>query len=397
VQRLRVLAVTAVVLAGLAVAAPAAAFSPPELFVRMQPWETHEPVGDWLPLASAPALEYVGGYEIGYRLQASGEPNQLQRVALAVTGVPDGQPSQPYNATPYCVTRTGAPGDIVAAGPELQFEGDGAYGVKVSVGPSAGGGSGCLSGESSTGSFTVVARSVPSLVGSPLSFRTTPAAEPFVGLRATAPPGGLADIRCALDATVAADGTVSGPVVVPENPGPDEVRGSMSEDAFPRPGVWTCVARAAAEGVDDSFSRAVYGGSWSAPLRFDVRSDFRRKSGRIDRTRARRPRFTFTAEWPAFATGGRATITLFRVTGCRDRDFRLRRVARIRGRFGARRAQVSLRRPHKPGYYIGRFAFGGTRFLRASTDPVPMFLVASRRSFGFAGRFARCPGYLPPS
>jgi hypothetical protein len=394
----RLLVATAGILAGLLAAAPAgAAFSPPELFVRPQPWETHEPVGDWVPLASAPALDYVGGYEIGYRLQDSGEANQLQRVALTVTGVPDGQPTQPYNATPFCVTRIGTPGDIVPAGPELQFEGDGAYGVKVSVGPSAGGASGCLSGPSSTGGFTVVARSVPSLVGSPQSFRATPPDEPFVGVRSTSPPGGRGDIRCALDATVAGDGSVSGPVVVPEDSGPDDVRSSMAEDGFPRPGVWTCVARAAAEGLDESFSRAVFGGSWSAPLRFDVRSDFRRRSGRLDRTRARRPRFTFTAEWPAFAAGGRATITLFRVTGCNDREFRLRRSARFRGRFGARNARVSLRRPRKPGYYIGRFAFGGTRFLRASADPAPMFLVATRRKFGFAGRFARCPGYAPPS
>ena len=390
---MRLLAVTAGILAGLFAAAPAgAAFSPPELFVRPQPWDTHEPVGDWMPLASAPALDYVGGYEIGYRLQASGEPSQLQRVALTVTGVPDGQPTQPHNATPFCVTRVGTPGDIVAAGPELQFEGNGAYGVKVSVGPSGGGSSGCLSGPSSTGSFTVVSRSVPSLVGSPLSFRATPPAEPFVGVQSTAPPGGRGDIRCALDATVAGDGSVSGPVLAPDG---DEVRSSMAEDNFPRPGVWTCVARASAEGLDDSFSRAAFGGTWSAPLRFDVRSDFRRKTGRLDRTRARRPRFTFTAEWPAFAAGGRATITVYRVTGCNGLDYRLRRTARFRGRFGARRAQVAIKRPRKPGYYAGRFAFGGTRFLRASADPRPVYLVAKRRSFGFARSLPRCPGYSP--
>ena len=91
----RVLAVAAGILASLTGAAPAAAFEPPELFVRMQPWDTHEPVGDWMPLASAPSLAYVGGYEIGYRLQASGEPNQLQRVALRIAGVPDGQRRSP--------------------------------------------------------------------------------------------------------------------------------------------------------------------------------------------------------------------------------------------------------------------------------------------------------------
>jgi hypothetical protein len=392
VQRLRLLAATAGVLASLAGAAPAAAqFAAPELFVRAQTWDTHEPAGDWLPLASAPSIAYVGGFEIGYRLQASGEPNQLQRVALRVAGVPDGQPSQPYNAEPYCVTTIGTPGDIVAAGPELQFEGDGPYAVTVSVGPSAGGPSGCLSGPSTTAGFTVVARASPQLFGSPFSFRAKPpGTSGFIGVRAGPdPPGGEADVRCALDATVQPDGSVAGRATAPEeNDG--HASPSLSEDAFSRPGAWTCVARASAEGVDAEFSSTLFGGTWSAPITFDVRSDFRRRSGRIDRTRARRPRFTFTAEYPAEAAGGKVTITLFRVTGCDGLAFRLRRVARFRGNFGATRARIALKRPKK-GYYLGRFAFGGTRFLRASSDPAPMFLSASKRSFGYARRFARCP------
>ena len=388
-KRLRALAVTAGSLAALASAAPASALSPPELFVRMQPWTTHEPVSDWIPLASAPALEYLGGYEIGYRLQASGEPSNLQRVALTVAGVPDGQPSQPYNAQPYCVNRTGTPGEIVAAGPELQFEGEGAYAVTVSVGPGGNDSAGCLSGPSATGSFSAGARVAPALAGSPLSFRAVPAREAFVGVRAADPPGGQADIRCALDATVRPDGSVTGAAVAPSEDG--DFHPSVSEEAFGRPGVWTCVARGSAMGVDESFEETLFGGRWSAPLAFDVRSDFRRRSGRIARPRARRARFTFTAEWPAFATGGRVTVTLLRVTGCNDREFRLRRVGRHRARFGARRVRVAVPRPRKPGYYLGRFAFGGTRFLRASVDPAPMFLVASRRSFGYARTFARCP------
>jgi hypothetical protein len=93
VKRLCVLAV----LAGLLVTAPpaAAAFTAPELFVRQQRWDTHEDTGPWLPLASAPAINFLGGYEIGVWLQNSGEPNNLQRVALQVTGAPDGTPTQP--------------------------------------------------------------------------------------------------------------------------------------------------------------------------------------------------------------------------------------------------------------------------------------------------------------
>jgi hypothetical protein len=43
-------------------AASAAAFTAPELFVRMQPWDTHESVSGWIPLASAPTVNYLGGF-----------------------------------------------------------------------------------------------------------------------------------------------------------------------------------------------------------------------------------------------------------------------------------------------------------------------------------------------
>jgi hypothetical protein len=82
---------------------------------------------------------------------------------------------------------------------------------------------------------------------------------------------------------------------------------------------------------------------------------------------------------------------MFRVTGCNGLSYRLRRVARFRGSFGATRARITFKRPKK-GYYLGRFAFGGTHFLRASSDPAPMFLSASRRSFGYARSFPRCTG-----
>src|SRR5262245_25847542 len=99
-----------------------------------------------MPPAAAPAVHYLGGHEIGYKLQVGG----FQTAALTITGVPDGMPTQPAN-DPYCVGRNGTAGDIVAAGPELQFEGSGAYTVKVSVAVTGD----CLTaGESSTGSFS---------------------------------------------------------------------------------------------------------------------------------------------------------------------------------------------------------------------------------------------------
>ena len=154
-----------------------------------------------MPLAAAPAINFLGGYEVGFKLQDSGEPNNLQRIALQVTGVPDGTPTQPGNASPYCVTRIGAPGTIVPAGPELQFEGDGAYTVKVSIGPGTGDGASCLAGPSRSGSFGVDVHVTPVLVGEPLSLRLAPLpGMPFVGVQAAAPPGGEADVRCTLGA-----------------------------------------------------------------------------------------------------------------------------------------------------------------------------------------------------
>jgi hypothetical protein len=357
--------VFAAVLASLGLAAPAQAAAP-ELFVRLQPWDTHEAVSDWIPLASAPTFGYVGGYEIGYRLQVAG----FQQAALTVTGVPDGQPTQPSNAEPFCVGRNGAAGTIVAAGPELQFEGNGTYSVKVSVG-----GADCTTaGESATASFTVAASAVPVLVGEPFSFRATALpGDPFVGVRAEAPPGGYAEISCALDGAVQTDGSVTGSRVIP-NRG-DFIQPETPEWVFPRPGSWTCVARGTADGQDDAHDDVFFTTPWSAPITFDVRSDFRRRVGAIAKARSKRPRFTFKAEWPDVAAGGRASVTLFRVAGCKGKRYRLRKGATAKGRFGAKNLRLAVKRP-RAGYYLGRFSFSGTRFLRRSVDPNPLLLLA---------------------
>ena len=381
-ERARFLAAVAGVLATAVLAAPASAFTAPELFVRMQPWTTHEPASDWIPLAAAPSVDYLGGYEIGYRLQASGEPNEFQRVALTVAGVPDGGPTQPRAAEPYCVGRAGAVGTIVAAGPELQFEGNGTYTVRVSIGPGSGGAAGCLTGPSTTASFGVGVQVAPALAGTPLSFRAMPLpGNPFVGVRATDPPGGQADVRCALDGTVAPDGSVAGAIVVP---GEGYSLPAVVEDAFPRPGAWTCVARGTAEGEDEDLDTTVFATPWSDPLRIEVRSDFRRRTGAIARPRSRRPRFTFKAEWPDAAAGGRGNgdaVPRHRLQG------RALEAAQARALRRALRRQAHARRHRRPraaGHYLGRFAFSGTRFLRAGVDPNPVLLVALRDRIQFA-------------
>jgi hypothetical protein len=388
----RILGVLAGLVVGLAAASPAsAALHAPELFVRLQPWATSELASDWIPLASAPAFDYIGGYQIGYRLQDSGEPHQFQTVALTISGVPDGTPTQPMATPPYCVGRVGTPGEIVEAGGAMQFEGDGTYTVRVSVGtendPSA-----CMSGPSTTATFTVGTRVAPELVGEPRTFRAAPLPpSQFVGVRAADPPGGLADIRCALDATIQPDGSPAGAVVAPDRD--SAPHGSAPEDVFPRPGAWTCASRGVAEGVEDNLETALFGTPWSAPLPVEVRSDFRRRSGSVAHQRAKRPRFTFKAEWAALSAGAAARVTVSRVRGCKRKGgYKLRKAGTFRGRFGAKRLRLRIRRPGASGFYIAHLAFSGTRFVRAGTDPTPIFLVVQRKRMGFADErvFPRC-------
>lgn len=225
------------------------------------------------------------------------------------------------------------------------------------------------------------------LVGDPLSFRAVPTSA-FAGVRAAAPPGGQADVRCAPDGARLPDG----PAVVPEDDGFPHA--TVEESVFTRPGAWACVARGVAEGRDEAFDTALFGTPWSPPLRIEVRSDFRRRTGAISHPRARRPAFSFAAEWPELASGGRGSVTIFRFTGCRGSAFKLRRLDTYRGRFGAKRMRIRIRRPRATAFYLGRFTFSGTHFLRAGRDPNPMLLVVKRRRIGFADPrvFPRCSG-----
>jgi hypothetical protein len=370
----------AVLAASLALAAPASAFTPPELYVRLEPWDNADPVSDWIPLASAPALDYLAGYQIGYKVQAvAGDPVNRQDLALQVVGVPDGTPTQPYYTDPICDVTGGTAGEIVAAGvTPLQFEGDGTYTVKVSVGDLTGGDTDCMtSGVSNTGSFTVTTMVAPELVGQPFSFRAKPpAGSAFIGVRAADPPGGFGDVRCTL-----------GKATVPD---PRDPQPSVAEDDFPRPGAWSCAARGAVDGLDLEFDDVTYGTPFSAPLPVEVRSDFRRRLGKIANPRSRRPRFTFKAEWPGLSKGGHVKLTVSRIHGCRHHKFKLRRFGTFRGTFGAKSAQMRVRRPRADGYYIGRFAFSGTHFIRASVDPNPVYLQESFGLFGFAGTVPGC-------
>jgi hypothetical protein len=386
-------------LASLVWAAPAGAFTSPVLYVRLAHANStdHTPASDWMALSAAPRLNWLGGYEIGYAFEdpsASGK----ERAALQVTGVPDGHPTQPLNP-PFCTGGPGTVGAIVPVGTVIQFEGSGLYTVKLSVGPPSGGATDCITGSgaaSSTGSFTVDAPVAPAVFGRPMIFRAKPiAGARFVGVRTPAVPGGDADTRCARDATIKPDGSVTGRLVAPPA-GLGGVRAQIAEGDFMRPGAWTCVARGSVGGLDDNFNDVVFGTPWSAPLRLDVRSDFRRSRQEVSKPRSKHPLLRFTAEFSEAAGGGTGKLELARPVRCRGARLVFKTIGTFGGRFDAKgRAIVKVRRP-PAGLYAGILSFSGTRFYTKSVDPNLVLLGVSgngKLAYVSPSVFPQCPGF----
>src|SRR5262249_28928268 len=150
----------------------------------------------------------------------------------------------------------------------------------------------------------------PTLVGSPMIFRLKPLpSKQFSGVQVPDPPGGSGDVRCARNATVNADGSLTGDVTVPK-PISDAGDEEITEQDFGRPGAWTCVARGDGPTVDATYSSSITGTPWSAPIHFDVKSDFQRVQGRISSPHSARPKITITAQFPEAAAGGTVKLKL---------------------------------------------------------------------------------------
>ncbi len=401
------------VVLGLVVAAgavaPAAAFTAPVLYVR----ETyaastdHSPKSDWMALSAEVNLDWLGGYEIGYAVQTASDPHSEERVALRIDSVP-GTLVQPYNATPYCSGDVGRVGDIVALPYAVQFNGTGTYTITVGIGPPTGGTGDCLipgpTTASTTTTFTVGGLVSPTLVGAPMVFRDKPlSSKQFSGVQVPDPPGGNGDVRCARDATVNADGSLSGDLAVPKDVSQGGTE-QISEQDFGRPGAWTCVARGDAATLDAQYSSTITGTPWSAPIHFDVKSDFQRVQARISSPFTSRPKITVTPQFPEAAAGGTLSLKLRKPVGCvklgpRHYDYRYKTLGTYKAKFNAKTAAVTLRKPRVNKnaivYYIGTVSFGGTHFYTKSVDPAAMFLKVNRTgSLSFANPqvFPQCPG-----
>ena len=266
------------------------------------------------------------------------------------------------------MTHIGTPGTIDPVGSEVQFQGNGTYTVKVSLGAGSGGATDCLSGPSTTGSFTVAVRVAPKLVGDAARLpRRPPRGRPVRRSAAARRPAGR---RPGARATRRSSRTG-------RSPERRIIDGDISRSNFPEPGAWTCVARGFAEGQDESFDTARFGTPWSAPLPFVVHSDFRRARGVLARRRSKRPRLTFIAEFPSAATGGAATFKPCGGSSAGRDTASCRRSSRpgAAASTPAAGSRSSTRRPRKPGYFLGHLTFAaGSSLYRAGTHLLPVLL-----------------------
>ena len=257
----------------------------------------HQPASDWIPLSAAPARLHR---RLPDRLPAAadGRQRQFPDGGAHDPGVPDGQATQPTNTPPYCVGKNGTEGRSRQSAARSSTR---ATGVHVSVrGDPVG--SGCMGAAGDDGrSFTVDTHVAPQLVGAPFAFRAS--RSPATRSSASAQPIPRRLRRQPLRArchdpsrrSVRASGRANDPSrrFRRSARSPSRATGRASPAASPR--------------ANDSFARALFGTPWSAPLRFEVHSDFRREQATIVGPRRTRPTFDVEAEFAAASAGGKAT------------------------------------------------------------------------------------------
>jgi len=260
-RRVFVAVVLGVLTAALLFTPSARALSPPEVYLQELD-ASDVPAGGWVPLAGA-RMRSVNGYEIGVKLQDTGQPGNRQRILVRVTSVPDGHPDQ-REIYSLCFSRSGAAGEIAKLDQRVRYEGDGGYALAVTASTGSDASANCAVGPTTTGSFTANARTTASFVGR-LLFLDWRERHPFSGLRILPPPGsGGTDVRCARDPRPAPDGSLTGSRVVDKRAAGaafSPVRVD-AESLFRAVGRWACVARGAGGGVIP--------GPWSAPTATQV-------------------------------------------------------------------------------------------------------------------------------
>lgn len=371
------LAAAAALIAALVLSPSAQALSAPEVYLQELD-ASDVPAGGWVPLAGA-RMRSVNGYEIGVKLQDSGQPGNRQRFLVRVTSVPDGRPDQ-REIYSLCFSQSGAAGQIVRPDERVRYEGDGAYSlaVTVSTGPDAS--ANCAAGPTTAGSFTASAPATARFVGR-LLFLDPASRHRFSGLRIVPPFGaGGTEVLCARDPRPAAGGALTGSRVVSRRAG-GAAFSPISLDAeslFRVTGRWACVARGIGGGI--------MAGPWSAPTATQTvkKGFYGPDRGAARLSDARGPTYRLTERLDPLSAGGVLTVT-FRRSDRRARPVRVR--TRIR-RGGL--ASIRFRLPRLgAGQTIAAFgvslSFAGTRYVAARRSFLDLALVATRAPGGRVG------------
>ncbi len=380
--------------AGLVFPAAAGALSAPEVFYAegdVSSYEGNVPQSLWHPLPAADVATLSP--TIGVRLQDSQSGGTAHAFKIEALSVPDGRPSQdPFYWGGGCIFADGQIGQIGEL-QQLGYEGPGVYTIRVTAFNQADASSThCASGGvAQTVSFRIDGRpalrfSAPTLLAGGPS-RDSRGRE--IGLIETLPP--LASSQqtvCALDARVAADGSVSGRRSF------EGESGATSEGSFPAPGAWTCVARAFA-GVSHpppGDSNPLRATAWSAPVTAFFRTDVSLVSVRI--ADARPPGFALAGKLNPAAAGGVLTLRLTPARGCPPAMAKETARARVRtdGSFRlAMRLAVAMSRRGKLDLALwrGAVSFAGNRLVRPDARFGELFL-------GRSVAFAPGIGYLKP-
>jgi len=363
-------------IAALFSAAPAQALSPPEVFLK-EVDESNMPIGDWTALAGA-KMHSVNGYEVGVKLQDTGQPGNRQRILVQMTSVPDGHPDQ-ANIFSLCFPQSGTAGQIADTTERVSYEGEGAYSLSVTVSTGTDASTNCTAGATTSGSFTASAPTTVAFLGHLLIH--DPSEHPrFGGLQIFPPLGaGGTDVLCARDPLTQPDGSLTGSLVTSERAtGAQESPSRLgAEGLLTQTGRWACVARGVGGGVIP--------GPWSAPTATEVvQTGFYAAFGNMRLTDVRGPKYRFTDHViPPQAAGGIFHVVIRRF-GRRSKPIRLRTRIGRGGKLslGFRLPPITATGP--PVRFLGSISFDGTQFAAARSSFFAFVIVATPTGHGRA-------------
>jgi hypothetical protein len=365
------IALAAAVLAVL-MAAPAAAYAPPQMRVRELD-VSDRPVGPWLALDGA-RLHSANGVELGVVLEKSGE-----HVLVEVTSVPPGTaPADQFEVYDICLDQTGTPGEVVDLDQRIRYAGNGSYGVRMTVSDSSDASSACRTANPSSaeGTFSFDARTTVRRIGvSPIVLDATDQTPAFAGWAVDPPDlAHFPELRCALNAQVRPDSSLTGSVTKDLVASKDRrVRGQpyvADASELPRPGVWTCAGH-------QVFGGALVHPPWSAPTEPELVREvwYGLRDPVIRDGRPRHARITARAE-PYYA-GAKVSLRLRR-SRC-DHKLRTTTVAKSKisatGKLVFRFKLPSLRRFETGNIYATDTTISGSRLVVPRRVDEPTILV----------------------